>query len=423
MRIWIAEVAEPLPLIDGNFRDLRCGILAKMLVNAGHEVLWWTSTFCHPTKTHRFMEAHSIEYQPGLHMRLLHGPGYKRNISLQRIKHNRIIAAAFAQETQKRPEKPDLIFTCVPVIEIAEKAMEYAQSHNIPIIADARDQWPDHYLTAIPSPLHPLAKLVLKAEFQRVARVFQGVTGITAMANSLLEWGLQYAEREQRATDGVFPLGYRLHSPENVKTAEAQNNAGQNNYGIRSDALVVTFIGQFGSSYDFETILKAAKRLQENQSNVQFVLVGAGDQESRLRKAAQDLDNILFTGWLDDVSMSDILQLSSVGLIPYAPHATYFMGNKSYQYMAAGLPIIASAGVNLKAAVQDENIGLLYKSGNTESFMEAIQWMATHKSKREEMGKRAYRLLEEKFDVEIVYRSLIKHMETLVHRHQSNRAE
>lgn len=54
MNIWIVEAVKPLPVLGSTYRDLQCGMLAKALVANGHEVVWWSSTFDHMRKMHRF---------------------------------------------------------------------------------------------------------------------------------------------------------------------------------------------------------------------------------------------------------------------------------------------------------------------------------------------------------------------------------
>lgn len=50
MNIWLVTIGEPLPIDEGNYRLLRVGILANLLVKKNHNVIWWTSTFNHIEK-------------------------------------------------------------------------------------------------------------------------------------------------------------------------------------------------------------------------------------------------------------------------------------------------------------------------------------------------------------------------------------
>ena len=54
MHVWLINSSEAVPTDEGNVRLRRMGILADLLVERGHDVLWWTATFLHSLKTHRF---------------------------------------------------------------------------------------------------------------------------------------------------------------------------------------------------------------------------------------------------------------------------------------------------------------------------------------------------------------------------------
>ena len=136
-------------------------MLAKALVEAGHEVLWWSSTFNHQLRKQRFDVSTTIEIKKNYRLRLLYGPGYKRSISFGRWRHNRAVAKEFAREISAKPidELPDLIYACLPTLEVSEQAVLFGVRHGILIIIDIRDRWPDIYLSPLPRILHPIFAL------------------------------------------------------------------------------------------------------------------------------------------------------------------------------------------------------------------------------------------------------------------------
>src|SRR5262245_4768149 len=131
MRIWLTELAEPLP-IDTGSRLWRGGLLAQTLVESGHEVTWWTSAFDHFTRSHRVTTSETVDMGPGYRIRLLPGPGYRHNVSLARVRHHRAVARAFAQRTNTEP-RPDVIHCCLPTLEVTEAALRYAAPRRIPV--------------------------------------------------------------------------------------------------------------------------------------------------------------------------------------------------------------------------------------------------------------------------------------------------
>lgn len=416
MFIWIIQDGEPLPGIDQDARDWRAAMLSKALVAAGHEVLWWASTFDHSSKKHRFSEACTIELMSGLRVRLLHGPGYTKNKTLKRFCHHRILASLFAKEAASA-ERPDLIYGSVPTLELAEQAVLHAQKIHVPVVIDVRDLWPDLYVTLVPEPLRWLFRAVLASEFQRVGRIFQGATSVITISNAYLDWAMKYARRQSNCNDGVFPMGYINQMDESwSKEIDDKQNLLSRLYSLETTELVLTFVGSFTASFDLETVIEAARIIErDGQSNVRFVFVGEGDMGRKLRTKAQGLDNIVFTGWFDRTSVAAVLNLSHAGLAPY-DNPLISLPNKPYEYMAAGLPLLSSLHGELEDLILNKQIGLQYQAGNVDSLVQQIYWLATHPVERQAMGKRARKLFEERFRAGIIYPALAAHLELIADR-------
>ena len=97
MLIWLVKIGETLPILESNARLLRTGILAKNLVEKGHDVVWWTSTFDHFKKKHHFKTDTDLQLAPNYRLTLLYGSGYQKNVSPGRIRDHKIIATKFQQ--------------------------------------------------------------------------------------------------------------------------------------------------------------------------------------------------------------------------------------------------------------------------------------------------------------------------------------
>jgi len=411
LNIWLVQDGEPLPEIDPGSRDWRCAILARTLVAQGHEVLWWASTFDHAQKRYRYHQARTVELASGVKIRLLHGLGYKSNRSPKRFLHQRALARAFAQEMSALPA-PDIIVCGMPLPELAEQAIIYGRKYQVPVVIDVRDQWPDIYLTMFPRSLRRFARLAFTSEFRRIERIFRSASAILSVSETYLNWALKHAGHPKRSLDAVFPLGYRAFE----KTADMTETAKfRIKYGIRPNSMVVTFVGIFGFSYDLETVVRAAKALQDRAvTNVQIVLVGDGDEGPRVREMASGISDLICTGWLDQESIRILLALSSVGLAAYKEEATQTLPNKPFEYMAAGLPLLSSLRGELEDLIRNERIGLQYQARDVDSLVEKIQWLAANPETARAMGQRALRLFEERFRSDVIYSQLVQHLERIV---------
>jgi glycosyltransferase involved in cell wall biosynthesis len=414
MKIWFVEATEPLPGIDDNARPLRFSLLAQELVKQGHSIVWWTSTFNHANKRNRFNHACSIDLNPHVHLELMHGSKYSKNISVRRIRHHRLLAKSFKNLASEAQEKPDLIVTCVPILELAEQAVAYAKEHRIPVIVDSRDLWPDIYFSLLPKSLQPIAKRFLQSELRRAERIFKGASGITAVSDSYLNWSLAYAQRTRKNTDRVIPLGYPTRDKSRKTEIDRKAIELQTKYQL-SGKLVVLFLGIFGRSYDLETVIRAARIIDQKKLPIQFILGGAGDLLPKLEEMSVGLSNVVFTGWLDPESMLALMQLSSVGLAAYHQKALQSLPNKLFEYMSSGLPILSSLKGEQAQLIAQEGIGISYEAGDEASLVQNLQWLLDNEEQRIAMGKKSQILFNEKFSQEKIYSNFVDYLVKMCH--------
>lgn len=413
MKVWIVEISDFLPKIDGDNRLYRAGMLAKALVEAGHEVLWWSSTFNHQLRKQRFDVSTTIDIEKNYSLRLLYGPGYRRSISFGRWRHNRAVAREFAWELSAKSidELPDLIYACLPTLEVSEQAVLFGNRHGIPVIVDIRDRWPDIYLSPLPKVLHPIVRTMLKTEFARAHRIFSKATAITGVSTKNLEWGLRLARREPHPRDKWFPLGFPVDDNDNGSVSKSDSKEIMSKYGIENGCFVVTFVGSFSPTCNFRTVMDTSRIFfEDNDTRVQFVLVGNGAQASFLRKNSNGLKNVLLPGWCEKPQVNEILLASSIGLMPYTGRAPQTLPNKPFEYMAAGLSILSSLEGELKTIIEQQGIGLQYKASDPIDLKDKIMWFFSHPEETKAMGQRAKALFEEKYNADVVYPGLVEHL-------------
>ena len=77
MLIWIFQTAEPLPSDKNKERPMRASNLTFSLIEKGHKVVIWTSSFYHQEKIHRSKVFKSIKFSPNITINLIPSLGYK----------------------------------------------------------------------------------------------------------------------------------------------------------------------------------------------------------------------------------------------------------------------------------------------------------------------------------------------------------
>jgi len=94
-----------------------------------------------------------------------------------------------------------------------------------------------------------------------------------------------------------------------------------------------------------------------------------------------------------------------VGLIPYTPSGLNYTNccpNKTSQYMAAGIPILANSTNFVRQIVDESGSGIVVDFLKTQDVIRAVLWFVENPDARVEMGKRAYSYFENKFSWDVV---------------------
>ncbi len=132
-----------------------------------------------------------------------------------------------------------------------------------------------------------------------------------------------------------------------------------------------------------EYIIEVARRLQSSHPEIQFVLVGGGEDEAMLRIMAGDLENISFTGWVDNVG--DHLAAFDLFILPSNKEG---IGGILLDAMDRALPIVASRVGGLPEIVEDGENGLLIDPRQPDQLEQAIVRLYDDPDLRRTMGAR-----------------------------------
>ena len=232
MRVWLVTVGEPLPLDPGSPRLLRAGILAERLWERGHQVVWWTSAFDHTAKRHRCAGVKAIQLRERYHLRLLHGPGYRRNVSLARLLDHRAVAHEFSRQAIAETP-PDIIVASFPTIELSAASTSYGLKRGIPIVLDVRDLWPDIFLNILPAWFRPFGQIAL-APFTVDAPGVRRGNGDCQQCTTLRRLGAASRTSQVRAGRSRVSLWLQCFDPESSRPRRGDGllaRAGHFEYG------------------------------------------------------------------------------------------------------------------------------------------------------------------------------------------------
>jgi glycosyltransferase involved in cell wall biosynthesis len=168
---------------------------------------------------------------------------------------------------------------------------------------------------------------------------------------------------------------------------------------------VVMYSGNMGRAHDFEAVLKAARRLQDQgHGTVLFLFVGNGPGETSLRQEAErsGLRNIRFLPPVASGSLSESLSAGDLHLVTMKSEMEgLVVPSKFYGVMAATRPCLFIGPEESEVArmILEKTVGRVISTEDGESLAaEILKYLAEPQMMKEE-GARAARLLGEKDEV------------------------
>jgi len=421
MRIWLVTVGEPLPTDPGNKRLLRVGMLADILWRRGHEVVWWTSAFDHHRKRFRVEESSVLVFRKNFEIQFLKGCGYSRNISFARLRDHRSLAVQFRIRAAGLV-RPDVILASYPTVELANEVTRFGQQEDIPVILDVRDLWPDVIVEHLPrGPLRWLGRQALRPMDATARHAFGSAHSVTGITEEIVSWALGKGSRERTENEKSFPLAY----PEPEVTEQEVDEAGRfwDGLGVSRERfeMIVCFFGTLGRQFDLETVISALSGATWKE-RIAIVICGAGDRLEYYRKMAAGLENCFFPGWVDVPQIVSLMERSSAGIAPYIERYDFLMSipNKPLEYFSGSLPVISSLESGpLARILRKHECGLIYESGERESFEKALFELYHNHAKCRRMGRNAREVYKKYFRADVVYEAMADYVEGIARRGDS----
>ena len=170
----------------------------------------------------------------------------------------------------------------------------------------------------------------------------------------------------------------------------------------------VVYVGEISKIRGIEEMVSALAFTK----NIKLNLAGNfsdKDLEKKIKKNAQwaKVNNL---GFLSRTGVYELLINSIAGLVVLHPKKNYIdaLPVKMFEYMSAGIPVIASNFTMWSEIIEINNCGICVDPTNPEAIAGAIQFLSDNPDQAEQMGRNGLKVVKQKYNWLIEEKKLIK---------------
>jgi glycosyltransferase involved in cell wall biosynthesis len=277
------------------------------------------------------------------------------------------------QAMLERERRFDLVYERYSLWSFA--AMEFAHSRSIPALLEVNAPLIEEQAE--------YRGLVERAGALAAARrVFSSASCILAVSEGMAGYLEKFPETGAKVH--VLPNGVR---PERFPTGT------RSSLPALTGTFTVGFIGSMKPWHGVDDLLEAFAHLQARESNNRLLLVGDGPTRIELEARAHSLglsSAVHFTGAVMPAEVPGLLASMDVAVAPYPERPNfYFSPLKVYEYMAAGLPVIATAVGQLKELIEPDISGILVPPSRPAALASALLQLRQQPELRARLGRSA----------------------------------
>jgi glycosyltransferase involved in cell wall biosynthesis len=178
-----------------------------------------------------------------------------------------------------------------------------------------------------------------------------------------------------------------------------------NNYPILSEVILpsgvkkknaVCYVGSISFVRGISSLVDAMDKVE----NIQLILAGPFSplEYQNDLSSMKGWRNVDFRGYASRNEVYEIMNESVAGVVTLLPLPNYLdsLPIKMFEYMSAGIPVIASDFPLFKEIVEQNGCGICVDPENPEAIAKAIHYLIENPSIAEQMGKKGKEVVEKK---------------------------
>ena len=275
----------------------------------------------------------------------------------------------------------DLVMGTTPHIFQAISAWFVAFVRRKPFFLEVRDLWPEFAISMgiIKN------RVIIRLSYWLERFLYARATHILVNSPAYKEYIVNKGVSAKKITFIPYGTNINMFNP-GIDGSSVRERLGLNK------KFMVLYAGTIGQAHDLYTVLRAAKRL-ENETHIQFVFFGDGKERPNLEAEAQrlGLKNVLFAGVCPKKEIPTVIAAADVCLAVLQNlemfRTTY--PNKVFDYMASARPTVLVIDGVIREVIEASKGGVFVEPENDELLAKAILTLSRDSQRVKQMGENA----------------------------------
>lgn len=174
---------------------------------------------------------------------------------------------------------------------------------------------------------------------------------------------------------------------------------GRAQLGVADGQVLVLYIGAHGISHGLVGVAESAALLRDQPVHLAFVGEGAAKRDLERRVGELELTNVSMHAGVPRHEVAGLLAAADICLVPLrdVPLFSSFIPSKIFEYFGSGKAVIGAVRGE-PAEILREGGALVVEPEGPATLADAITELAADPARRDDMGRRARRYVEQNFD-------------------------
>ncbi|NMT63800.1 glycosyltransferase family 4 protein [Marinobacter orientalis] len=171
------------------------------------------------------------------------------------------------------------------------------------------------------------------------------------------------------------------------------------------EVLRIVYVGFLTELRGLDLLVEAVGRYIEKgnpKNTIQVDIVGKGASKEKLINLVRRLnieESVRIHGWLSQEEVDQLMANANIGALTYrvCGHWNHTIPNKIFDYMLAGLPVLATKVLPIERVIEEAHCGVICRDLDPADIAEKLEYLKSP-DVRQELGENGYRAVLEKYN-------------------------